>query len=230
MNGYGDCLKCKAFSKSTFACLDSDVVTKSITGNSISITYKKGQDVFLEDSLAKGVFCIQSGKVKIYKKCSERNLIVGLGKNSDLLGYQAMFNGDKFGNSAKCLEDSQICFIPKKAFMSILSSSNEMLMHLLKQSSIENHELSNFVRELKCKNTLGRIASALIRVSEKFGLDEDKCLNITLTRKEVSELSGTTTESAIRILNDMKKEKVITFHNNRIKILDMNKLLRYITG
>ncbi|MGZ4042150.1 MAG: helix-turn-helix domain-containing protein, partial [Bacteroidia bacterium] len=64
-------------------------------------------------------------------------------------------------------------------------------------------------------------------LNEKYGLDENKCLNITLTRKEISELAGTTTESAIRILNDLKKEKAIVFYNNRIRIQDMNKLLRY---
>ena len=111
--------------------------------------------------------------------------------------------------------------------MNLLNSNQEMMMDMLKQSCLENEKLSNFLRDLKCKNTLSRIVCALLHINEKYGLDENKCLNITLTRKEISELAGTTTESAIRILNDLKKEKVIVFYNNRIRIQDMNKLLRY---
>jgi len=227
MNSYGDCFKCKSFSKSALACLKPDIISNNISSSSVSINYKKGQEVYLEGSLSKGVFCIQSGKVKVYKKCIERNITIALAGNSDLLGYQSIFNGDKYTHSAKCLEDSHICFIPKNAFLETLAGNNEMLMHLTRQSCIENYKLSNILRDLKCKNMLNRISCALLTVADKYGYDENKCLNITLTRKEIAEISGTTTESAIRILNDLKKEKVISFYNSRIKIQDANKLNGY---
>lgn len=230
MNGYGDCHTCKSFSKSAFSCLSKDFVSKSITANSVSLSFKKGQDIYIENTLSKGVYCIQSGKVKIYKGCAERNMTIGLAGNSDLIGYQTIFNGDNFTNSAKCLEDSQICFIPKKNFLNIITSNSEMQMQLIKRCCIDNYKLSNILRDLKCKNTLSRIATALLALGEKFGFDENKCLNVTLTRKDISEISGTTTESAIRILNDLKREKVLVFYNNRIRIQDTNKLLRYQKG
>lgn len=227
MKGFGDCLKCKSFSKSGFACLDTDIVSKAIVGNSISINFMKGQDIYLEDTLSKGVYCIQSGKVKIYKKCMDRNITIGLAQNSDLIGYQALFNGNQFTNSARCLEDSQICFIPRKAFMDVLMSNSELMLFLLKTTCSENHKLSNYLRDLKCKNTLSRIAYALVYIADAFGFDDDKCIDVTITRKDISELSGTTTESAIRILNDLKREKVISFFGNRIRILDADKLRGY---
>lgn len=227
MNGYGDCLTCKSFSKSAFSCIDKDTITKTITGASVSINFKKGQDIYLEGTPSKGVFCVQSGKVKVYKKCLERNLTIGLGSNSDLLGLASMFNGGVYTNSAKCLEDSHICFVPKKTFVNLLSSNQDMMMNMLKQSCTENGRLSNILRDLKCRNTLSRLACAVHTMYDRFGLDENKCINITLTRKEISEIAGTTTESAIRILNDLKKEKVIAFYNNKIRILDMDKLLKF---
>lgn len=230
MNTYGNCLQCRSFPKSSFSCLTNEAVSKGIIPHSVSLSFKKGQDIYLEDALSKGVFCVQSGKIKVYKKCSERNLILTLAGNSDLLGFQSLFTNDKYTNSACCLEDSQVCFIPKKDFKTLLNESPELMMNLIKQMSQENQEMSNLIRELKCKNTIGRIASALTKIIGKFGLDENKCLNISMTRKEISELSGTTTESAIRILNDMRRDKVVSFIGNRIKVLDMDKLNRYITG
>jgi CRP/FNR family transcriptional regulator len=86
--------------------------------------------------------------------------------------------------------------------------------------------MAEFARMLKCKNTMGRIACAISEVAKKYGFDEYRCINVRMTRKDISELSGTTTESAIRILNELKREKVINFINGRICILDQERLLQ----
>ncbi|MBS1635347.1 MAG: Crp/Fnr family transcriptional regulator [Bacteroidetes bacterium] len=224
---FGDCMSCKSFSKSAFSCFERGSVSKLINGNSVSIHYKKGQEIYNEGALAKGVFCIQQGKAKVYKKCPDRNMTIGLAGNSDLLGYHALFNSGHYKNSAACLEDSHICFIPKKTFLNLMASNPDMFHYVMRHSSQENNRLSDMVRDLKCKNMLSRVARSLVTVSEKYGFDNAHCLNVTLTRKDIAELSGTTTASAIRILNDLKKEKVIGFHNKRIRIQDVNKLMRY---
>jgi CRP/FNR family transcriptional regulator len=226
MNTTGNCLTCKAYSKSAFGCVSAQLVSKTLSAQSISINYKKGQDIFLEGTAAKGVFCVQSGKIKVYKECEQRNLITELAADGDLIGYCSIFNGGKYSHSAKCLEDTSVCFIPQTTFLSIVSSNTELLTELLRRSSRQNKRMSEYIMMLKCKNTARRIACALLQVGEKFGYDENKCLNVKITRKDISELSGTTTESAIRILNDFKKDKTIGFVNNRIRILDEEKLLQ----
>jgi len=79
---------------------------------------------------------------------------------------------------------------------------------------------------LKCANMLSRVAGALLEIAGKFGLDNNKFLNVNLTRKEIAEISGTTTESVIRILNQLKREKNIDLIEGKIKILDSKKLQR----
>ncbi len=225
-NEHGDCQSCASFPKSALGCLGKGLISEVISPNSISISFKKGQDIYTEGAPFKGVFCIQSGKVKIYKRCEDRSLTLGLAGNSDFIGFGSEFNGGTYNNSSRCLEDSQICFIPKKIFLTLISNNVEILLELLKRSNQENHKLSNFLRDLKCTNMLSRVAGALLEITNKFGLDSNKCLNVVLTRKEISEISGTTTESVIRILNQLKKEKIIDFIDNRIKILDNRKLLK----
>ena len=224
MENLGDCLHCKSFSKSIFSCLEKNKVTKLITPNVISINYKKGQEVYTEGSVAKGVFCIQSGNVKVYKNCNGRNLTINLYDNSELIGYTGLFNGGTYINSARCIEDSQICFISKKNFLAILEENPEVQLNLLKQSCRENYRLSNILRDVKCKSMLSRVSNTLFEMNKKFGTDENKCLKVNLTRKEIAEISGTTSESVIRILNQLKKEKAISLHEGRIKIIDLNKL------
>ncbi len=228
MKGFGECSTCKSFAKSVFSCLGTEIATKLVTANSVSISYKKGQDIYSENTVSKGVYCIQHGKAELYKKCAERNITYKLLGDSDFVGYQDLINGQSFTNSAKCLADSQVCFIPKKTFFNILDSNPDITSLLLKNSCDENKKLTDFARDLKCKNTLNRIIKTIVIILEKFGLDEDKCLDLEITRKDLSEIAGTTTESAIRVLNDLKREKIISFYNNRLRIDDINKLLKYL--
>lgn len=230
MNGYGDCQTCGSFLKSAFCSEQPSAISNILTGNLVSINYKKGQDIYLEGTPGKGVFCIQKGKVKIYKICEGRNLVTDLATDGDLIGASNVFNEGKCIDSAKCIEDSQICFIPKKAFLSLLESKSGLVFELFRKSSEKNARLADFIVALKCKNTEERIACALTAIEEKFGLDKDGCLDVTLTRKDISEISGTTTESAIRILNSFRKDCSITFYQNRIRILDKNKLRLYKSG
>jgi CRP/FNR family transcriptional regulator, polysaccharide utilization system transcription regulator len=224
MSGHNDCLKCKAFPKSVFSCLDKNSIVKLISSNSSPLSFKKGQTIYKEKSIAKGVFCIQHGKVKIHQSCHSRSVTTSLEGESDIIGYAGVIDNGHYANSATCLEDSQICFLPKKVFLGILASEHELQYNFLKKTIKDNVRLTSYMKELKCSNMLGRVVGALLEINKKFGVDENKCLDITITRKEISEMAGTTTESAIRILNELRREKVIAFLDNRIKIIDYNKL------
>jgi len=47
-----------------------------------------------------------------------------------------------------------------------------------------------------------------------------------LTREELAGIVGTATESVIRLLSDLKKNKLIELNKRKIKILDSKKLKR----
>ncbi len=230
MNGHGDCQTCRSFLKSAFCSEKASTIANVLSGHLLSISFKKGQDIYKEGTLGKGVFCIQKGKIKIYKICEGRNLVTDLATDGDLIGYANIMNEGVCINSAKCIEDSQICFIPEKAFKILLESKSALIADLLKRSCRETAQLSTIITALKCMNTEGRIACALTTIEKKFGVDKAGCLDVNLTRKDISEISGTTTESAIRILNSFKKDQSIAFQNNRIKIIDKNKLKLYLSN
>jgi CRP-like cAMP-binding protein len=47
---------------------------------------------------------------------------------------------------------------------------------------------------------------------------------MTFTRKELGHLANTSTETAIRILNDMRNEGILEISEKIIRILDKNRL------
>jgi len=59
-----------------------------------------------------------------------------------------------------------------------------------------------------------RLAKTLLILSTKLGL------NINITRQELAEMIGVTTETVIRILSSLKKKKIIASVRGKIIVLD----------
>ena len=77
------------------------------------------------------------------------------------------------------------------------------------------------------KSVREKIAEALLLLSNKFGVNENtNALNSILTRKEIGDIAGVTTESAIRTISDFNKEEIIGIEGKRILIKDLTKLER----
>ncbi|MEZ4690200.1 MAG: helix-turn-helix domain-containing protein [Ignavibacteria bacterium] len=57
-------------------------------------------------------------------------------------------------------------------------------------------------------------------------IKDGKFLTITITREEIANIVGTATETAIRILSELKREGIIALDGRKIKILNINALIK----
>ena len=71
-----------------------------------------------------GLFCINSGKVKVYKITSDgKEQILNLAKAGDFIGYRALISEEFYSASATVIEEGAICYIPKADFLEILNNN-----------------------------------------------------------------------------------------------------------
>jgi CRP-like cAMP-binding protein len=76
------------------------------------------------------------------------------------------------------------------------------------------------------KSVKQRLAESLLYIHDNFGNDNDGFLSVILSREDYANIVGTATESAIRILSQLKKEKLISTSGKQIKIEDLEGLKR----
>lgn len=77
------------------------------------------------------------------------------------------------------------------------------------------------------KHVRERIAEALLLLNEAYGFKADGItIDSSLTRREIANIAGTTTETSIRILSDFDKENLIHLKGKEIQIVNRNKLIR----
>jgi CRP/FNR family transcriptional regulator, polysaccharide utilization system transcription regulator len=188
--------------------------------------YKKGQIIFQEGNHPNGVFEVHSGKVKIFKLGSNaREQIIELAKPGHVMGYQSLISGDLYNVSASALEDSVICFFPKATFMAMIEKNGSLMMRMMKLMSRDLSVAEYKMVEIVQKPVRDRLAEALLIFKDIYGLAADgQTLNVALTREDIANYIGTTTETAIRLLSEFKSEKLIALDKRKIKILNIKGL------
>jgi CRP/FNR family transcriptional regulator, polysaccharide utilization system transcription regulator len=223
---YINCQECLARPMSIFCGLSTQEIDKVGHYKSVAL-YKKRSVIFNEGDNPHGIYTVNSGKVKIYQLTETgKEQIVRMIRPGDVIGYRALITGEKYSCTAEAIEDSVICFIPKSVFFNMAEENGSISKKLLRLLSIDLRRAENKITTLVDKPVRGRLAEALLFLRETYGMESDNAtINIVLTREEIANLAGTTKETAIRLLTELKDEKILEFSGKKIKIKNIPSLV-----
>jgi len=190
--------------------------------------YRKGQIIFHEGAQPFGIFCVNSGKIKLSHLGDDgKEQIIRLLKTGDITGYRALLSGVRYAASAIVLEDAHVCFIPKDLFVNILKEDAGLAFEIMKLLSDELHRAELQLTHLAQKPVRERLAETLLFIKETYGYEEDgQTLNIRFSREEIANLVGTATESIIRLLSEFKRDGLLELEGKRIKVIRPTELIR----
>lgn len=228
-NTIPECSMCehKISGESLFCCLNFDEL-ESVSDKKRSMFFKKGQIIFSEGNQPHGLYCIHRGKVKVHKLGEEgKDQIVRFAKETQLIGYRAILSGDSYYASATALENTEVCYIPKSTIIELIKSNHNFSLSVINLLSNDLKNAEEKVTHMAQKHVRERIAEAILLLKESYGFMEDgETIDSTLTRKEIANIAGTTTETSIRILSEFQKDKIIELDGKKIKIADLNRLVK----
>lgn len=200
---------------------DNDL--ENLAAHKSKVTYKKGQVLFYQGTIPMGIFCVHSGKVKVTRDGpDEKEQILSIAKENDFLGYRSLLSEDHYSVMATVSEEATICFIPKNDFLTVLKSNPLFMAKVLKlvcgELGIVEQKLSQFIG----KTVRERLAATLLMLKETYGMDGlvSEPVEINLTRRDMANIIGSTTETVIRIISEFKDEGLIKVQNRKIKVVD----------
>jgi CRP-like cAMP-binding protein len=186
--------------------------------------FRKGEILFREGEVSDHLYVVHIGEVKEFKTArSGRAFTVLLLSSGDSLNIFSLFDTQTHYLSAQATKETTVIVSPRSDFLSLLKSHpefSEVILSLSKRLISSAYErLLDFAGEM----TSQRVINVLCMLYYKFGG------TIHVTREEVANLAGTTTETAIRELAKLKMDKVIDSRRGSLVILDENRL-RDISG
>ena len=186
-----------------------------------NIIYKKGQILFNEGNIPRGMYYMLSGKVKIYKMGSDgKEQIIRIASQGDFIGYKSVLTETRFNCSAAVLEDASISFIPREDFKDLFKKDNHISDFFTQLLCQDLSEAEEKMVALAYKPVRGRLAEALLNLAEVYKT------KINLSREDLANIVGTAKETVIRLLSEFKTENLIKTDGKLISVLDTRGLMR----
>jgi CRP-like cAMP-binding protein/CheY-like chemotaxis protein len=189
--------------------------------------YKKKDAIYFEGNYPKSVYFIIKGKIKTFRSNVDgKELITGLYKEGDFLGYLALLEEGKYTDSAAALEDSEVCLIPKDDFYALVYKNAEVSRKFIKMLSDNIIEREEQLIKLAYNSVRKRVAEALVTLHNRYKKEGEANFSMNISREDLANLAGTAQETAIRTLSDFKEEKLIDIKGGTISILNIDKLAK----
>jgi CRP/FNR family transcriptional regulator len=174
--------------------------------------YDRGELIFGEGDASDAFMVIVSGRVKVFKSTpAGKEIILEIFGGGDPLGAVAVYEGAPFFASALTLEPVEILRIEQPAFFALLEQDPALVRGLLSGLTIRLAELTRRLAELTGARVETRFARLFLKLGDQIGRAErgGTFVPMPLSRQELADLTGTTIETAIRIMSRWQKEDVL---------------------
>ena len=220
----GSCKKCFVKEFTAFQALSSEEL-EEVSHHKNEMRFKRGDIIFREGSLLNGVFCVKKGKCKLTKLSPNgKDQIVKFIKEGGMLGHRSVLSEEPVNLSVVALEEVRVCFIPKSDVVKSIHANKHFSKSMFKVVCHELKDAHSKLTNMAQKTVRERLADTLLFLDETFGEDAQGYLNIRLSREEIANTIGTSTESAIRSLSEMNKEQLVFLFGKKIKLLKKKRL------
>jgi CRP/FNR family transcriptional regulator len=194
-----------------------------------SLSFKKGKHIFKAGEETKGLYIIESGKLKVtYKQYDGSERLIRLATSGDVLGHRGFGGNWTYPISALTLDNTEVSFIPVDIFNTLAKANPLFSYHLMMFFAEELRVSESKIKHYPVKNL---VAQAIVGNHKVFGFENKKSkkLSYTLSRKDIASKAGTTYETVVRTLADFNKSGIIKIDGKSIHILDMKKLVELAT-
>ncbi len=210
-----DCRNCPYKSKA-FSHLNHDEIL-NLQRQCLIIRFKKGEIITKQGTLATHSLYVSQGLVKLYVEGKNRNIIIKLIPAGNFIGLHSLFSElQTYNFSVAAIENSSICMIPREIFYDQAEKNHNFLLEVTKNVSECANLVLDKVLSLSEKTARGRLIDTLLYFSEE--IYNNKTFNLPITRKELAELCSISTENAVRILSELRKEGLIDIDGKKITI------------
>lgn len=190
--------------------------------------FSKGEMIFQEGEKANGFYIVVKGKVKVFKLSFEgKEQILHIFGPGKTFGEVPMFEGKHFPAAAMALETASILFLPRQAFVDLITDSPALAMSMLADLSRRLRTFTVQIENLSLKEVPARLAAYVLTLAKEAHTDDSPPLDrvtLPISKVQLANLIGTSPETISRILKKMADAGLIQVETKNILIEDLDGL------
>jgi len=191
---------------------------------SVKLNFKKGEIILKQGGIPNHIAYLEKGIVKFnYESESNKNLILTIVSAPKILGGANLFYKDNNLFSIVAVDDCEVIMIDSKVIEMVLMDNSKFAMMMFQVASeMFKKSVMNFI-SLAHKQKEGRIADVFLYLADE--VYHNTSFLLSLTRKEIAEYAGCSTENVIMTLSKWQNEKIVSLEGKTIEIKDIDKLM-----
>src|SRR6202795_1025227 len=187
-------------------------------------TLKRGTTIVSKGDPGNSLIAVITGTVKISVSSADgRSAILNLIGPGEIFGEMSVLDGQPRSADAIANTNCEIFTIDRREFLPFVRSQPALAMKFIELLCTRLRWTSDQVEQVILQNLPGRLASALIRLTEKHK-QEPKGRTIAVTQQEISEMVGMTRESINKQLRVWSTRRLVRLEHGAIVVLDAGPL------
>ena len=199
-----------------------------LAGEVTETRYTKGDFIFREGDPAEFFHIVKEGTVKCVKTSSEgKEVTLKVLMPGDLFCCEAaVFDGAPHPGCAQPMGEVSVLRLRKKAYFEMLKRNPDAAVEVIKYLGNRLNEAQEKAKVLALDGAEQRLAGLLVNLAERSSVRDGSAhrLTVRLTRQDLANMVGITTETAIRIMGRFKKARLVMGTAKQLTILDLPRL------
>src|SRR5438067_11967796 len=211
-----------------FVALDDDA-SAALEAVMSTRSVERGHTVFREGDAGDRLFVVLDGKVKISRASSDgrENLLTVLGPG-EMFGELSLFDPGPRLSTATTITDSTLASLDHDDLRPVLLARPAVAVHLLRALAQRLRRTNEAMADLVFSDVPGRVAKALLDLSDKFGEDEDQGIRVQhdLTQEELAQFVGASRETVNKALSEFANRGWLRIEGRSVVLLAKDRLAR----
>lgn len=185
--------------------------------------FSKGELIFEVGKPIKEFIYLKSGLVKLFKPGPNgKEQIITIAKPFDFVSLLSVFSDSHYNYSVSALEDSVTCSIELKKVKQLIKTNGDFAIGIMEKMSSVSDKIILELLTIRQRQLHGRVAFILLYFADQ--IYDTNYYELPISRKEIAEYIGKTTENVIRALSEFRKDKIIKIFGKSIEIVEKEKL------
>ena len=186
--------------------------------------YQKDDYIFLEGEAPEALYIIRTGKVKVLRHSTDgKDVVLRVGGAGHLLGTVAVFDGGGYPGTAQVIEECTALVIARNDCLTLVNRYPVFALAVISDLGSRLRSSAEQIRSLAVERVEQRIARVLLKLAETAGSDspEGRVIEMPLTRQDVADMTGTTVETAIRVMSKFRRLELIKTRRGKVVLVEL---------
>lgn len=193
--------------------------TDLVRNSRVQVLFRRGENITKQGAFASYVIFIVSGFSRQYIECSNgRDYNLRIITPGEMAGLSAVFSRNTFSYSVVAITETTGFLIEKEAMTELVRKNGEFAFNIIRRYCEHNARLYTSLDHVLHQQTNGRMASVLLSLApDNFGGED---LFRHLSRRELADFAGISTEGAVKVLKSFEKDGLIKLSDKNILLLN----------